>query len=101
MSSWTEVVTSPREIDEISGCSRGKITSLSISTNEAADGGGIGEMLRRIPEASTWSDLAFSAFWALFDGLGNSVWATDKRHATWLASARSSETAGALSSVRT
>lgn len=31
------------------GCSRGKTTSLSISINEAADGGGIGDTLRKIP----------------------------------------------------
>lgn len=37
------------EIDEITGCSKGRTMSLSMSTNDAADGGGNGDTLRKMP----------------------------------------------------
>ena len=41
---------SDNETAEITGCKRGRRMSLSMSTNEAAEGGGIGDILRRIPK---------------------------------------------------
>jgi len=36
-------------MDVMTGYRRGRTTSLSISMKDAADGGGIGEMLRKVP----------------------------------------------------
>ncbi len=41
--------------DEITGCKRGRTMSLSMSTNEVAEGGGIGDILRSIPERMVMS----------------------------------------------
>ena len=48
-------VISGSEIDEITGCKRGRTMSLSISTNDAEEGGGIGDILRSIPKYASMS----------------------------------------------
>ena len=45
----TTLDVSSNDIDEITGWSRGKTMSLSMSILDAAAGGGIGDTLRRMP----------------------------------------------------
>lgn len=45
----TDCVTSVRERLAMTGCNTGNTISLSTSTVDATDGGGTGDMFRRIP----------------------------------------------------
>jgi hypothetical protein len=48
-SCWTLFDTSASDIEEITGWSNGKTMSSSMLTKETAEGGGNGDVLRKIP----------------------------------------------------
>ena len=116
INSCTVFVVSSSDNEAIAGRRRGNTTSLSMSTTDAEEGGGIGIIFRKVPiyrhrvsnSNVTTKIILPAARTARVTQRGSicasatASWrAIDKRQAIYPASARTSEIAGALSSVRT